>query len=164
MGYTLKQLAEHSGVSKQTAWRYVKRENIDPIEELNNGAQVYPEDTLQKIVQEYQEDITSGQGYNSASVIELLQKQLEQQQQIIENDRQQMEKMQQALDQQQRLQLSTNRLLENRTNKNHTEPQDDTTDNNSDNSTQTQKEPTEGTQSAHVDDRKGLFSRLFGKK
>lgn len=154
MEYTLKQLADITGVTKQTCWRYVKKHDIKPIKTLDNGAQVYPAETLQALQKEYNSDTTEKKDNNNSNVIEVLQQQL-----AVKDD--QIKELHRLLDQQQQLNLNTSRLLENKTNESHTEPQEDTTDNKTDNYTEKKEKPSESTETA----RKGnVFSRLFGKK
>ncbi|HBG91067.1 MAG TPA: hypothetical protein DDW47_03110 [Lactobacillus acetotolerans] len=157
MEYTLKQLADLTGVTKQTCWRYVKKHNIEPIKKLDNGAQVYPEEALQQLQKEYNSNTTDKKDYNNSSVIEVLQQQL-----AVKDD--QIKELHRLLDQQQQLNLNTSHLLEDKRHESHTEPQDHKADNKTDNySTETQKKSTDSTEENHIDDKKGFFSRLFRK-
>lgn len=154
MGYTLKELSELTGVSKQTCWRYVKKHEISPIKKLDNGANVYPEKVFYDISQEYNSYTTSKTSGDETVTIEILQQQLDVKDQ-------QIEKLQQLLDQQQQLNLNTSRLLENKAKESHAKPQNDTTDNNSDNSTKTQEKTSESAEATY---KGNIFSRLFRNK
>lgn len=154
MEYTLKQLASLTGVTKQTCWRYVKKHNIDPMRTLENGAQVYSEETLQKLQKEYNSDITNKKNNNSSNVIEALQQQL-----AVKDE--QIKELHRLLDQQQQLNLNTSRLLENKAQESHAEPQNDTRDNNSDNFAKTKEKASESTETTY---KGNIFSRLFRNK
>lgn len=114
MSYSMKQIADITNVSKQTVYRYIKKNHIEPETIGANNVQMFSSEVLSKIQQEYSSSTSSNKTTNSSSdtnaQLEALQKQLD-----VKDE--QIAELHRLLDQQQRLNLSTANLLEQSTNK-----------------------------------------------
>lgn len=109
MSYSMKQIADITNVSKQTVYRYIKKNHIEPETVGANNVQMFSSEVLSEIQQEYSSSTSSNKTTNSSSdtnaQLEALQKQLD-----VKDE--QIAELHRLLDQQQRLNLSTANLLE----------------------------------------------------
>lgn len=99
---TVSEIAEKADVSRNKVWSYIRRNKIDPIEKKNKVFK-FDSDIVLKIKKKQEKKQTRNDNSNnnsvaSESVLSVLKKQLEANQEIIKSQQKQIEKQQETID------------------------------------------------------------------
>lgn len=99
---TVSEIAEKADVSRNKVWSYIRRNKIEPIEKKNKVFK-FDSDIVLKIKKKQEKKQTRNDNYNnnsvaSESVLSVLKKQLEANQEIIKSQQKQIEKQQETID------------------------------------------------------------------
>lgn len=99
---TVSEIAEKAGVSRNKVWSYIRRNKIEPIEKKNKVFK-FDSDIVLKIKKKQEKKQTRNDNSNnnsvaSESVLSVLKKQLEANQEIIKSQQKQIEKQQETID------------------------------------------------------------------
>lgn len=99
---TVSEIAEKAGVSRNKAWSYIRRNKIKPVDKQSKVFKFDSKIVLEiKKKQQKKQNKNSDSNYNSTvseSVLSVLKKQLEANQEIIKNQQKQIEKQQETID------------------------------------------------------------------
>lgn len=99
---TVSEIAEKADVSRNKVWSYIRRNKIEPIEKKNKVFK-FDSDIVLKIKKKQEKKQTRNDNSNnnsvaSESVLSVLKKQLEANQEIIKSQQKQIEKQQETID------------------------------------------------------------------
>ena len=99
---TVSEIAEKADVSRNKVWSYIRRNKIEPIEKKNKVFK-FDSDIVLKIKKKQEKKQTRNDNSNnnsvaSVSVLSVLKKQLEANQEIIKSQQKQIEKQQETID------------------------------------------------------------------
>lgn len=120
------EISKELGISKNTAYKYLKAHNEKPAKVGKNGIQMFNEDTQKRISEAFNKHLNGNTNSDQKAIIEVYKAQIEQLTKQVQSDQEQLAKMQTLLDQEQRLSLERNKLLQMP--KEEKEAQDETSD------------------------------------